>query len=157
MQAAERVFPVVAGEVTVEGGVQEGAGGEEKRNNTAEQLASLPFTRNAIGSMDFTPGAFHCPGRPNVASDAGELGLTVLYESGIQNLSGTPESYEARPEARRYLEQLPRRWEETRAAPPYWPDGRRTGVGSSAGRSRARRERRTCRCASAPAAGWWRR
>ncbi|NEA68819.1 glycoside hydrolase family 97 protein [Streptomyces sp. SID12488] len=92
----------------------EGVGGEEKRNNTAEQLASLPFTRNVIGSMDFTPGAFHRPYRPNVASDAGELGLTVLYESGIQNLAGTPESYEARPEARRYLEQLPRRWEETR-------------------------------------------
>ncbi|MDX3455939.1 glycoside hydrolase family 97 catalytic domain-containing protein [Streptomyces sp. ME02-8801-2C] len=92
----------------------EGVGGEEKRNNTAEQLASLPFTRNVIGSMDFTPGAFHRPARPNVASDAGELGLTVLYESGIQNLAGTPESYEARPEARRYLEQLPGRWEETR-------------------------------------------
>ncbi|MFB8132811.1 glycoside hydrolase family 97 protein [Streptomyces mirabilis] len=92
----------------------EGVGGEEKRNNTAEQLASLPFTRNVIGSMDFTPGAFHRPYRPNVASDAGELGLSVLYESGIQNLSGTPESYDARPEARRYLEQLPARWEETR-------------------------------------------
>ncbi|MDH6624042.1 alpha-glucosidase [Streptomyces sp. LBL] len=92
----------------------EGVGGEEKRNNTAEHLASLPFTRNVIGSMDFTPGAFHRPYRPNVASDAGELGLTVLYESGIQNLSGTPESYEARPEARRYLEQLPARWERTR-------------------------------------------
>ncbi|MFF3373196.1 glycoside hydrolase family 97 catalytic domain-containing protein [Streptomyces sp. NPDC002680] len=92
----------------------EGVGGEEKRNNTAEQLASLPFTRNVIGSMDFTPGAFHRPFRPNVASDAGELGLTVLYESGIQNLAGTPESYEARPEARGYLEQLPARWEETR-------------------------------------------
>ncbi|UIX30552.1 glycoside hydrolase family 97 protein [Streptomyces sp. GQFP] len=92
----------------------EGVGGEEKRNNTAEQLAALPFTRNVIGSMDFTPGAFHRPFRPNVASDAGELGLTVLYESGIQNLAGTPESYEARPEARSYLEQLPARWEETR-------------------------------------------
>ncbi|MFJ8362869.1 glycoside hydrolase family 97 catalytic domain-containing protein [Streptomyces sp. NPDC093984] len=92
----------------------EGVGGEEKRNNTAEHLASLPFTRNVIGSMDFTPGAFHRPYRPNVGSDAGELGLTVLYESGIQNLAGTPESYDARPEARRFLEQLPARWEETR-------------------------------------------
>jgi alpha-glucosidase len=92
----------------------EGVGGEEKRTNTAEHLASLPFTRNVIGSMDFTPGAFHRPYRPNVASDAGELGLTVLYESGIQNLAGTPESYDARPEARRYLEQLPARWERTR-------------------------------------------
>lgn len=92
----------------------EGIGGEEKRTNTAEHLAALPFTRNVIGSMDFTPGAFHRPYRPNVASDAGELGLTVLYESGIQNLAGTPESYDARPEARRYLEQLPARWERTR-------------------------------------------
>ncbi|MFD9190022.1 glycoside hydrolase family 97 catalytic domain-containing protein [Streptomyces phaeochromogenes] len=92
----------------------EGVGGEEKRNNTPEQLAALPYTRNVIGSMDFTPGAFHRPFRPNVGSDAGELGLTVLYESGIQNLAGTPESYEARPEARRYLEQLPTGWEETR-------------------------------------------
>ncbi|MER6135844.1 glycoside hydrolase family 97 catalytic domain-containing protein [Streptomyces sp. NPDC001815] len=92
----------------------EGVGGEEKRNNTAEQLAVLPFTRNVIGSMDFTPGAFHRPFRPNAGSDAGELGLTVLYESGIQNLAGTPESYDARPQARRYLEQLPTGWEETR-------------------------------------------
>ncbi|MDT0464047.1 glycoside hydrolase family 97 protein [Streptomyces gibsoniae] len=92
----------------------EGVGGEEKRTNTAEQLASLPFTRNVIGSMDFTPGAFQRPERPDAGSDAGELGLTVLYESGIQNLSGTPESYDARPEARRFLEQLPARWEETR-------------------------------------------
>ncbi|MBA2944723.1 glycoside hydrolase family 97 catalytic domain-containing protein [Streptomyces himalayensis] len=92
----------------------EGVGGEEKRTNTAEHLAALPFTRNVIGSMDFTPGAFHRPYRPNVGSDAGELGLSVLYESGIQNLAGTPESYDARPEARRYLEQIPAAWEETR-------------------------------------------
>jgi alpha-glucosidase len=92
----------------------EGVGGEEKRNNTPEQLAALPFTRNVIGSMDFTPGAFHRPYRPNVASDAGELGLSVLYESGIQNLAGTPESYDARPQARRFLEQLPTGWEDTR-------------------------------------------
>ncbi|MFJ8824583.1 glycoside hydrolase family 97 catalytic domain-containing protein [Streptomyces sp. NPDC102467] len=92
----------------------EGVGGEEKRTNTAEHLAVLPFTRNAIGSMDFTPGAFHRPYRPNVNSDAGELGLSVLYESGITNLAGTPESYDQRPVARGYLEQLPRAWDATK-------------------------------------------
>ncbi|MFI2347344.1 glycoside hydrolase family 97 C-terminal domain-containing protein [Streptomyces sp. NPDC019443] len=35
-------------------------------------------------------------------------------ESGIQNLTGTPASYDARPEARRSLEQLPAAWDETR-------------------------------------------
>ncbi|MEU0840635.1 glycoside hydrolase family 97 catalytic domain-containing protein [Streptomyces sp. NPDC005962] len=92
----------------------EGVNGEEKRVNTPQHLATLPFTRNVIGSMDFTPGAFHRAERPNAASDAGELGLSVLYESGIQNLAGTPESYDARPQARRFLEQIPASWERTR-------------------------------------------
>ncbi|MGO4428086.1 glycoside hydrolase family 97 catalytic domain-containing protein, partial [Streptomyces sp. MCAF7] len=92
----------------------EGVNGEEKRVNTAQHLTTLPFTRNVIGSMDFTPGAFHRPQRPNAASDAGELGLSVLYESGIQNLAGTPESYDARPLARGFLEQLPATWDRTR-------------------------------------------
>ncbi|WP_197370496.1 glycoside hydrolase family 97 catalytic domain-containing protein, partial [Streptomyces clavuligerus] len=39
----------------------EGVNGEEKRVNTAEHLTILPFTRNVIGSMDFTPGSFHRP------------------------------------------------------------------------------------------------
>ena len=64
--------------------------------------------------MDFTPGAFQRAERPNAASDAGELGLSVLYESGIQNLAGTPESYDARPQARRFLEQMPASWDRTR-------------------------------------------
>ncbi|MFJ7942215.1 glycoside hydrolase family 97 catalytic domain-containing protein [Streptomyces sp. NPDC096354] len=92
----------------------EGVNGEEKKTNTAQHLTTLPFTRNVIGSMDFTPGAFQRPNRPNAGSDASELGLSVLYESGIQNLAGTPESYEARPEARHFLEQLPDAWDSTR-------------------------------------------
>ncbi|MGW1655897.1 glycoside hydrolase family 97 catalytic domain-containing protein [Streptomyces atratus] len=92
----------------------EGVNGEEKKTNTAQHLTTLPFTRNVIGSMDFTPGAFHRPNRPNAASDAGELGLSALYESGVQNLAGTPESYEARPVARHFLEQLPDVWDDTR-------------------------------------------
>ncbi|MFE7712447.1 glycoside hydrolase family 97 catalytic domain-containing protein [Streptomyces sp. NPDC057486] len=92
----------------------EGVNGEEKKTNTAQHLTTLPFTRNVIGSMDFTPGAFHRPNRPNAASDASELGLSVLYESGVQNLAGTPESYDARPEARHFLEQLPDAWDDTR-------------------------------------------
>lgn len=32
----------------------------------------------------------------------------------FQNLAGTPESYEARPEARHFLEQLPDAWDSTR-------------------------------------------
>ncbi|MBW8821163.1 MAG: glycoside hydrolase family 97 catalytic domain-containing protein, partial [Streptomyces sp.] len=91
----------------------EGVGGEEKRTNTAAHLTTLPFTRNVIGSMDFTPGAFQRVGlRPN--SDAAEVGLTVAYESGLQMFAGTPESYEARPLARAYFDQVPAAWDDTR-------------------------------------------
>ncbi|CAM5656048.1 MULTISPECIES: glycoside hydrolase family 97 protein [Streptomyces] len=91
----------------------EGVAGEEKRTNTAAHLTTLPFTRNVIGSMDFTPGAFQRVGlRPN--SDAAEVGLTVAYESGLQMFAGTPESYEARPLARAYFDQVPAAWDDTR-------------------------------------------
>ncbi|MDX3697967.1 glycoside hydrolase family 97 catalytic domain-containing protein [Streptomyces europaeiscabiei] len=91
----------------------EGVAGEEKRTNTAAHLTTLPFTRNVIGSMDFTPGAFQRVGlRPN--SDAAEVGLSVAYESGLQMFAGTPESYDARPLARSYFDQVPGAWDDTR-------------------------------------------
>ncbi|MFF0010943.1 glycoside hydrolase family 97 catalytic domain-containing protein [Streptomyces sp. NPDC005374] len=91
----------------------EGVAGEEKRTNTAAHLTTLPFTRNVIGSMDFTPGAFQRVGlRPN--SDAAEVGLTVAYESGLQMFAGTPQSYEDRPLARAYFDQVPAAWDDTR-------------------------------------------
>ncbi|WP_405961712.1 glycoside hydrolase family 97 protein [Streptomyces sp. NBC_00024] len=91
----------------------EGVAGEEKRTNTAAHLTTLPFTRNVIGSMDFTPGAFQRVGlRPN--SDAAEVGLSVAYESGLQMFAGTPESYDARPLARAYFDQVPAAWDDTR-------------------------------------------
>ncbi|MEV0389035.1 glycoside hydrolase family 97 catalytic domain-containing protein [Nonomuraea sp. NPDC050643] len=90
----------------------EGVHGGEKRTLTTAHLTTLPFTRNVVGSMDYTPMAFHRPGRPT--SDAHELGLAVTYESGLQNLAGTVESYRARPQAERFLEQVPTAWDETR-------------------------------------------
>nr|WP_171395857.1 glycoside hydrolase family 97 protein [Streptomyces asoensis] len=91
----------------------EGVGGEEKRTNTAAHLTTLPFTRNVIGSMDFTPGAFQRVGlRPN--SDAAEVGLAVAYESGLQMFAGTPESYDERPLARAFFDQVPAAWDDTR-------------------------------------------
>jgi alpha-glucosidase len=90
----------------------EGVHGAEKRELTTSHITTLPFTRNLVGSMDYTPMAFHRPTRPT--SDAHELGLAVTFESGLQNLAGTPESYDARPEAVRFLEQVPSIWDDTR-------------------------------------------
>ncbi|WP_394621062.1 glycoside hydrolase family 97 catalytic domain-containing protein [Lentzea sp. JNUCC 0626] len=86
-------------------------GAEKAGGLTTSHLTALPFTRNVVGGMDYTPGGFH---RVRSNTDGGELALTVLYESGVQNLAGRPDSYDARPWARWFLEQAPAAWDETR-------------------------------------------
>ncbi|MEU1687958.1 glycoside hydrolase family 97 catalytic domain-containing protein [Micromonospora sp. NPDC005707] len=120
----------------------EGVHGAEKSSLTTSHITALPFTRNVVGSMDYTPMGFH---RNRPTSDAHELGLSVVFESGLQDLAGTPESYEARPEAVRFLEQVPTVWDETRLLAGRPADSavfaRRSGErwflgGSSAGAAR---------------------
>ncbi|WP_431931403.1 glycoside hydrolase family 97 catalytic domain-containing protein [Nonomuraea jabiensis] len=91
----------------------EGVHGAEKSSNlTTGHLATLAYTRNEIGSMDYTPMAFQRAGRPT--SDAHELALSVVFESGLENLAGSLDAYRARPEAERFLDQVPTVWDETR-------------------------------------------
>jgi alpha-glucosidase len=92
----------------------EGVHGGEKSSLTTSHITALPFTRNVVGSMDYTPMAFQRDATRRPTSDASELALSVVFESGLQNFAGTPESYDARPEARRFLEQVPTVWDETR-------------------------------------------
>ncbi|MEU0880362.1 glycoside hydrolase family 97 catalytic domain-containing protein [Lentzea sp. NPDC005914] len=87
-------------------------GGEKSSGLTGTHMTSLPFTRNVVGGMDYTPLAWHRPSR--VTSDAHELALTVIYESGLANLAGKPEDYAARPAAERFIDQVPTAWDETR-------------------------------------------
>jgi len=72
----------------------------------------LPFTRNVISSMDYTPVVFSPYNRDT--TPAHELATAIVFESGWQHLGDNPESYEARPEALRILNQLPTTWDETR-------------------------------------------
>ncbi|MFJ6673804.1 glycoside hydrolase family 97 catalytic domain-containing protein [Actinosynnema sp. NPDC091369] len=70
------------------------------------------FTRNAVGSMDYTPVSLEVG--PKEASVAHEVALPVLYESGWTHFADKPEAYERFPEALRYLNQVPTVWDETR-------------------------------------------
>lgn len=100
----------------------EGVYGAEWYNNVAtftKQAAShnatLPFTRNVIGPMDYTPCAFSDSQHPHITSNAHELALTVLYESALQHLADRPESFLAQPqEVQDFLSSLPSIWDETR-------------------------------------------
>ena len=105
----------------------EGVYGAEWYNNVptftdkaASHNATLPFTRNIIGPMDYTPCAFSDSQHPHITSDAHELALTVLYESALQHLADSPESYLAQPQqVQDFFGQLPTVWDETRFVSGY--------------------------------------
>lgn len=83
-------------------------------DKAAAHNATLPFTRNVIGSMDYTPCAFTDSQHPHITTHAHELALTALFESGIQHLADRPESFLAQPqEVKDYLTNLPTAWDQT--------------------------------------------
>ena len=85
----------------------------------------LPFMRNVVGPMDFTPGAMinmqpevYGGGRPNSASvgtRAYQLALFVLFESGVQMLCDNPTLYYKNQECTDFITQVPVTWDETKA------------------------------------------
>ena len=105
----------------------EGVYGAEWYNNVphftkkaASHNATLPFTRNVIGPMDYTPCAFSDSQHPHITSNAHELALTVLFESGLQHLADRPESFLSQPQAvQDFLGYLPTVWDETRFVSGY--------------------------------------
>jgi len=83
----------------------------------------LPFMRNAVGPMDYTPGAMlsmqpeiYRSERPNSASigtRAYQMGLFVIFESGIQMMADNPTLYYRNDECTRFITQVPQTWDET--------------------------------------------
>jgi len=105
----------------------EGVYGAEWYNNVptftdraARHNATLPFTRNVIGPMDYTPCAFSDSQHPHITSHGHELALTVLFESGLQHLADRPESFLAQPaDVQQFLSRLPNVWDDTRLLGGY--------------------------------------
>lgn len=83
----------------------------------------FPFIRNAVGAMDYTPGAmlsmqpevYHSE-RPNSASigtRAYQMALFVLFETGLQMMADNPTLYYRNDECTRFITQVPQTWDET--------------------------------------------
>ncbi|CCQ33183.1 alpha-glucosidase protein [Halorhabdus tiamatea SARL4B] len=79
--------------------------------NTPEHNTILPFTRNVVGPMDYTPVTFSADRR--LTSAGHELALSVVYESGLQHLADSIETYADRPLAEDVLADVPAAWDET--------------------------------------------
>ncbi len=105
----------------------EGVYGAEWYNNNgdlteraAEHNATLPFTRNVVGPMDYTPGTFSDSQYPHKTTYAHELALPVIFESSIQHMPDRPSVYRDLPEAvKSLLSALPTSWDDTKLLAGY--------------------------------------
>ncbi|AYD48307.1 glycoside hydrolase family 97 protein [Arachidicoccus soli] len=85
----------------------------------------LPFMRNAVGPMDFTPGAMinmqpdvYSAERPNAAAvgtRVNQLAMYVVFESGLQMLADNPTLYYRNLDCTKFITSVPTTWDETRA------------------------------------------
>jgi alpha-glucosidase len=81
--------------------------------NAPVQNTILPFTRNVVGHMDYTPVAFTKRKYPNLTTATHELALTIIFESGILHLADSKESYQAQPKyVQDFLQTIPVVWDE---------------------------------------------
>jgi hypothetical protein len=75
----------------------------------------LPFTRNVVGPMDYTPVTFSDAKFPHQTTNAHELALSVVFESGLLHFADGPEAYAALPDAaKQFLQDVPVAWDDSR-------------------------------------------
>ena len=86
---------------------------------TPEHNCTLPFTRNVVGPMDYTPVTFTIrPENPRKTTYAHELALAIIFESGWMVMADRPDAYFKSP-AKEFLQKLETAWDETRFIEGY--------------------------------------
>jgi alpha-glucosidase len=104
----------------------EGVRGLEQMNGCIpDNSIYLPFIRNAVGAMDFTPGAMinmqpevNRAMRPNatgIGTRTYQLALYVVFESGVQMLADNPTLYYRSPDCTEFITSVPTTWDETKS------------------------------------------
>lgn len=84
------------------------------------QNTILPFARNAVGPMDYTPVTFSNNRYPHKTTYAHELALAVLFESGWVHFADKAEAYLALPPVpKQFLKEIPVAWDDTRLVDGY--------------------------------------
>lgn len=84
------------------------------------QNTITPFTRNAVGPMDYTPVGLSNNRYPHRTTSAHEMALTVVFETGWLHFADKPESYlELPPAPKEFLQNIPVAWDDTRFLAGY--------------------------------------
>ncbi len=95
---------------------------QRNADQQAHHCTILPFTRNVVSSMDFTPVVFNprIRGVQVRTTPAFELALSVVFESGIQHFGLVPEERPLMPDfVVDFLRKVPAAWDDTRFVDGY--------------------------------------
>jgi hypothetical protein len=122
----ERMYPNFVTDEAVKG-LEFITFGQDAADLEAQHCATLPFVRNVVGPMDFTPmnlnlhlGPDRISGPVRRTTMAFELALPVVFFSGVQHLGLIPENLNQVPSAVvDYLRMVPTVWDETRFLSGY--------------------------------------
>ncbi|TCD27054.1 glycoside hydrolase family 97 protein [Pedobacter psychrodurus] len=116
----EVAYPNVLSYEGVVGMEQNIGGGLATPNNNL----FLPFLRNAVGPMDYTPGAMRSAHKQNykpswvntmsIGTRAHQLAMYIVFESGLQMLADNPFNYLREPETTSFITSVPVTWDETK-------------------------------------------
>lgn len=94
--------------------------GPEFTTTAPEHNTIVPFTRNVVGSMDYTPVTFTNSQYPHITSFGHELALSIVLESAIQHMADRPDGYLSLPDApRSFLKEIPAAWDDTKLLDGY--------------------------------------
>ncbi|WP_025142309.1 glycoside hydrolase family 97 protein [Pedobacter jeongneungensis] len=116
----EVAYPNVLSYEGVVGMEQNIGGGLATPNNNL----FLPFLRNAVGPMDYTPGAMRSAHKQDykpswvntmsIGTRAHQLAMYIVFESGFQMLADNPFNYLREPETTSFITSVPVTWDETK-------------------------------------------
>ncbi|PWT97058.1 MAG: alpha-glucosidase, partial [Bacteroidetes bacterium] len=115
-----RTYPNLVAMEAVRGAEQLNWDSKYAANAPAHNIV-LAFTRNVVGSMDYTPVTFSSyPCCRHATTNAYELALSVLFESGIQHFADSDSSYRSQSEpVKDFLSRVPIVWDDTKFLEGY--------------------------------------
>ncbi|KAF2515559.1 glycoside hydrolase family 97 protein [Flavobacterium foetidum] len=89
-------------------------------DKAAVHNTTLPFTRNVVGSMDYTPVTFSDSQHPHITTYGHELALSVVFESGLQHFADRPSAYyNLTKQPKEFLKNFPTAWDDTKLIDGY--------------------------------------
>lgn len=99
-------------------------GMENNERCTPDNSIYFPFIRNAVGAMDYTPGAMlsvhpgqvdhtHFPNNLSIGTRAYQLALFITCETGTQMLADSPTRYYQNADCTEFIKDVPVLWDET--------------------------------------------